>query len=708
MKQTASTQPTSSPAQPRVLVVDDDATLRLLMREALEGTGLEVLEADNGEDGLALFEAWQPALVLLDVELPTLNGFDLCRQLRATPAGSYVPVVMVTGLDDVRSVEHAYEAGATDFIAKPVNWAVLAHRVRYILRAGANLRTLQKSQADNQAMLLAIPDALFRLHRDGSFIGAGSGPHAEAISRIVTGPPGAGQAVPEKTTDEQAPLIDTVFRSGGIATFEYSLPMNGKSVHFEARLVASRNNEALAVVRDITKRKQAEHSIHYKAHYDDLTGLANRRQFRDLLDVALNEAEQASSEVAVMFLDLDRFKIVNDSLGHTAGDKLIQRVADRLRRCLRSSDVLGLNSEVADPGRPVIARIGGDEFTVVLRPVGAAANPESVARRIIEELSTPFVIDGHELFVTPSIGIAVSPHDGNDADALLRHADTAMYQAKADGRNTFKRYQSTMHGVKADRLSLESDLRKALDNGELSVVYQPQLRLDNMTVTGLEALMRWNHPVRGAVSPGEFIPVAEETGLTVPMGEFVLHTVATQHQRWVEEGLAPTRIAVNVSAAQFHRCDLVGQVRRVVNSTGIDPRFLEVEVTEGTVMRDVDVTVQTLRALRALGLKLSVDDFGTGYSSLSYLKEFPLDTLKIDQKFVREIDVQNNASIVTAIIAMAKGLQLEVIAEGVETESQLEFLRAAGCDGVQGFLLGRPSDADTVAGMLKQFEAAAV
>ncbi|MEM9056998.1 MAG: EAL domain-containing protein [Pseudomonadota bacterium] len=693
----------------RVLIVDDDPMLRKLMRAALEREGFALDEAADGRAAIARYHAWQPQVILLDVDLPIVHGFDVCRYIRNDPKGHYVPILMVTGHDDMASVDQSYRAGATDFIAKPVNWTVLAHRVKYVLRAGETVKCLHKSQAQNRAMLRAMPDALFQLTRSGKVIGADAGPHAEAIAALGQ----HGQVEPESFTSTRPGVtatsgIESVFRDGGVQCYEYELPVDGERTYFEARLVASSDDEALAIVRDITQRKQAELRIHEQAHFDDLTGLANRRRFRDEVRRALKRGGQRASGVAVMFLDLDRFKVINDTLGHTAGDQLIQAVADRLRKSLRSSDRVGLSAEPGVQRDPTIGRIGGDEFTILLTQDGAGWAPEAVAERIIREISRPIVIEDQELFVTPSIGIALASREADDVDTLLKHADTAMYQAKAAGRNTYRFYRKSMQAATSDRLSLERDLRKALDNGELSVVYQPQVELDSNRITGLEALLRWHHPERGLVSPAHFIPVADDTGLIVPLGEFVLHSVCAQHDAWCREGRVPMRIAVNVAAKQFYRHGLVAQVRGALKRSGMPPECLELELTEGTIMQDVDECIDALRELRSIGVRFSVDDFGTGYSSLSYLKRFPLNTLKIDQSFVREISTnEDDTAIVEAIIAMARGLQLNVIAEGVETDTQLEFLRRQQCDAAQGYLLGRPASADAVGTLLGDFDRAA-
>ena len=432
---------------------------------------------------------------------------------------------------------------------------------------------------------------------------------------------------------------------------------------------------------DMSERKASEKRIHRLAYYDSLTQLPNRTLFQDRLHSSLQLAARRRGWVVLMFLDLDRFKPINDSLGHAAGDRMLKDVAVRLASCVDEDDT--------------VARMGGDEFTLLLHPGGdrdeALTRAIHVAERILDSLAEPFVLSGREFFVTASIGIALSPQDGNDLSQLMKNADTAMYHAKERGKNNFQFYQTEMNASALERLELESDLRHALEQGQFILHYQPQYRVDGRTLTGVEALLRWQHPRRGLVPPGEFIPALEELGLVVEVGDWVLTEACRQIVAWEREGIHVPKMAVNLSARQFADGRLGQRIAAILAASGIAPGRLELELTESILMQDVGEAMRILEALKELGPSIAVDDFGTGYSSLNYLKQFPIDVLKIDRSFVDGLpEGEQDGQIARAIIAMAHSLSLSVIAEGVETQAQLAFLREHGCDDVQGFLLGRP------------------
>jgi diguanylate cyclase (GGDEF)-like protein len=394
----------------------------------------------------------------------------------------------------------------------------------------------------------------------------------------------------------------------------------------------------------------------------------------------------------VLILDLDRFKLVNETFGHAAGDRMLLAVAKRLSGALRDGDT--------------VARLGGDEFAMLLPEIAKVSDTALVVGKIFSALKAPFVIDSHELFVSASIGISVAPDDGDESGTLLKHADAAMYRAKDQGRNTYQLYSPAMNVSQLERLSLESSLRHALDRDEFTVYYQPQVELQTGLVVGMEALVRWRHPEWGLVSPARFIPVAEETGLIVSIGERVLSQACAQNRRWQEQGLAPFCMSVNLSARQFQQPDLKNMVARVLRESRLDPKWLDLELTESLLMSEADRTVSTLNALHSMGVGLALDDFGTGYSSLSYLKRYPIDTIKIDQSFVRHITTDSDdAAIAIAIIAMAHSLKLTVVAEGVETEEQRSFMVQHRCDAIQGYLLSAPLPADDVTAWLRARDA---
>jgi len=445
----------------------------------------------------------------------------------------------------------------------------------------------------------------------------------------------------------------------------------------------------VAVFTDITERKRYEEQIKHQALHDPLTDLPNRRLFHDRLAHAIREAKETQRKVAVLFLDLDRFKNINDTLGHILGDELLRHVAKRLSSCV--------------PREGVLARIGGDEFAVLLPALTARAEAERVAKDIVDRFTQPIALGERSLYVSISVGISLYPDDGDDCPTLIKNADMAMYCAKEEGGNRYRFFTPGMRLETVQRWQLENGMRQALELGELQLVYQPQVEAQTGRMVGVEALLRWHHPEQGVMSPATFIPLAEETGFIVPIGDWVLRTACAQAKAWQEVGLPPIRVAVNLSARQFQEGRLEATVRRVLAETGLEPQFLELEITEGIMMTNHTQTVEQLHRLKALGVKVAIDDFGIGYSSLGYLKKFPIDTLKIDKSFIRDCtDVPEDAAIVKAVIALAKNLNIPVVAEGVENPRQLAFLCAEGCDVIQGYLYSPPVSAEEVAELLRQ------
>ena len=681
-----------------VLVADDDPVMRLLMIEMLGQVGLDGVEAEDGSQAVARFQELAPDLILMDVDMPRMDGFSACSEIRRIETGAPVPIIMVTGGDDLEAVTRAYEVGATDFVSKPINWPILGHRVLYVLRASDAIVRLRIADAQNRAVLAAIPDTFFRLSKEGYYLDyeqghdASSAPPVEqCVGKHIA------EVLPQEIADRLLEQVQVVLATQQIRSVDYELVRFGAVEHYEARLVATGPTEVLGLVRDISERKRTEDQIRRLAYCDSLTGIPNRQAFLETLERELHRSKVGNKKFAVLFMDLDAFKRINDTLGHNVGDHLLKIVSERLRETIRPSDLVARGDQSHN-----LARLGGDEFTILIPDLERVENALNVAHRVKDAMRRPFLIDGHEIFVTASIGISLFPEDGDDCDSLLKYADTAMYHAKNCGKNNAKLYSSSLTMQIMSHVKLEVGLRKALKNDELYLLYQPQIDVRTSTIVGVEALVRWRHPERGIISPTEFIPLAEETGLIVPIGEWVLRTACIQAMQWQKATKRSLRMAVNLSAKQFKDENLTQVVLSALHDTGLDPRFLELELTEGTLMDDARATMSTLDQLRAIGVYLSIDDFGTGYSSMNYLKRFDVRTLKIDKSFICGLPQDTeNAAITRAIIAMAHGLKMVVVAEGVETDEQLVLLDEYGCDMVQGFYLGHPSPQESITLMLQ-------
>jgi len=683
----------------RVLVADDDATLREIACAMLRDAGFAVQTVASGDAALAACALRLPDIALLDVEMPDGNGYQACTNIRSLPGGADLPIVMVTGRDDTASIDQAYEAGATDFVVKPINWSLLVHRIRYVLRGARTIVDLRFSEQKNAALLKAIPD--------GIFLVSGQGVIAHCFS------PAAGLIDPPKSGFESMRFLDLIPASaharamdclgatlrGEAAAFEFSLDAESRSHrHFECRYLPNSSGQVLAIVRDVTAREEAQARIHRLAYFDALTDLPNREWIHDYLAQSLREARQLNRPLALLYVDLDQFKRINDTLGHETGDALLRQVAERLRAGLNldadgDEPAVPLNLGAPGSGAPErargqLARVGGDEFIIVLTGRADVVQAQLAARRILSILAAPFQQESYELVVTPSIGIAMYPEHGSDAQSLLKNADGAMYEAKASGRNQLRVYDSSMNVRALKRLSLEMELRRAVENSSLEVYYQPKYRTSDLKMLGGEALLRWFHPERGQIPTADFIAVAEETGLIGDIGRWALQRVCRDLCQWRSEGLQLPRVAVNVSGRDFMHPEALLRLGDTVTQAQLSPSLFELELTEGVLMQDAEAGRRSLLALKEFGFTLAIDDFGTGYCSLNYLKRFPLDTLKIDRSFVADINNDpDDAAIVRAIIALGHSLDLKIVAEGVTTEAQLKFLQAESCDAIQGFLM---------------------
>jgi diguanylate cyclase (GGDEF)-like protein len=686
----------NTPAKPiRVLIADDDAILREIAGAMLKEAGFAVQTVASGDAAAAACALRMPDIALLDVEMAQGDGYQACTNIRFLPGGADLPIVMVTGCDDTASIDRAYEAGATDFIVKPINWTLLTHRIRYVMRGARTIEALRFSEQKNAALLRAIPDGIFLVDSAGSIshcfnpidgLLKNSARETEAQSLL--------SLLPVAKRGLAMDSLSSALR-GEPAVFEFSLDSTPAIRHFECRYLPNSSGQVLAIIRDITARKETDARIHRLAYFDALTGLPNREWIREYLSQALSEARRRHRHLALLNVDLDQFKRINDTLGHGTGDALLRQVAERLQGAVDQLDIEGVQGQ--------IARLGGDEFMVVLTGLTDAMHAEQAAAKILAVHAAPYLQASYELVVTSSIGIAKFPEHGDDVQSLLKNAEGAMYEAKSSGRNQLRVYDSAVNARALKRLSLEMELRRAVEDSSLEVYYQPKYEAQTLKLLGGEALLRWFHPVRGQISTAEFIAIAEETGLIADIGKWTLQRVCRDLSQWRAAGLSLPSIAVNVSGRDFMHPEALLRISDTVAAAKLSPALFELELTEGVLMRDAEAGRRSLLALKEFGFALAVDDFGTGYCSLNYLKRFPLDTLKIDRSFVADISEDpEDAAIVRAIIALGHSLDLKIVAEGVETQAQLKFLQSEGCDAIQGFLMSAAIAAAPFAELLRQ------
>jgi diguanylate cyclase (GGDEF)-like protein len=676
-------------ARRTILIVDDDTVFSLLATETLQQAGYATLIAGSGREALAILATEKCDLVLLDVELPDANGFDLCTKLRSASGAADIPIVMVTGHNDTDSIERAFKAGATDFIPKPVLWQTLPQRIEFILRAQDNLRSLTISEQKNRALLQALPDTLYIVDRNGILLEHITGEDTAAESSLVGKT--LEEVIPADAARAARQSLTAPIDIKRVTTCDFEVGQGPHRRCFETRLRPQSDGTLLVITRDITERRRTELRIKYLAYFDTLTGLPNRQLLVREMSRAIQAAQKSNTLLALLYLDLDRFKRINDNLGHAVGDALLKAVGRRLHQRIKKTGATSPATGAVAPSRSSVARLGGDEFVVLVTDLTVESEATAVAERIRDALAEPFDCGGHRFVVTPSIGIALYPKDGTEIEDLLVKADMAMYKAKDQGRNSHAFYGQSMAIRSLSRLELENDLRRAFDAGDFQIHHQPKIDLTTGRVVGVEALLRWRHATRGWISPETFIPVAEESGLIIALGDWVLQETCRQLQRWAGSDLGHLTIAINVSVQQFAREDFVESVLGTLGHFNVRPELLELEITESLLLRNVDDTTSCMKRFRAAGLTLSIDDFGTGYSSLGYLRSFPVDALKIDRSFVKDLNAKSDGgAICAAIIALARELKLRVIAEGVESLEQLEFLRTHRCDQVQGYLISAP------------------
>ncbi|CAH1385843.1 EAL domain-containing response regulator [Candidatus Nitrotoga sp. M5] len=763
-----------TPYQATILIVEDESKNRRLLEIMLKPEGYRIVTANSGEEALAMVAEKPPDLILLDVMMPGMNGYEVTAKLKANATTRNLPIIILSALDDRGSMLAGLSAGAEDFIAKPIDRAELWVRVRNLLRlkeysdllaeqnqlleqavrerneeiterkraealiirlnrlyailSGINaaiVRIRIRQELFDEACHIAVEYGHFRMawiglvDSDGgglaliSWAGVDEG-YLDKITSYIKKNGQNSLPFVVRALQEKMPIfcndfdsdpnvahwrLDALqrgYRSMGIFPLggnEGDQPVGlfflyASEPNFFDREEKKLLTELTANISYALEYIEKEDKLNHLAYHDDLTGLPSRALFNDRLVQALANSYRHGNKLGVLFIDLDNFKNVNDSLGHHAGDMLLKQVAVRFTACMREGDT--------------VARLGGDEFVVILDSIASEDDAWMVSQKILKLMTKPIIIEGRELIVTCSIGIALYPKDGDDVKGLLQSADNALYLAKSKGRDNAQFCTAEMNAKALGRITLENCMRQAVMRQEFLLHYQPRVDLVSGEITGMEALVRWQHPVQGLLYPNTFIPVAEESGLIVPLGEWVLRTACEQNKAWQLAGLKPVNIAVNLSARQFKQQDLVEIVTRILKETELEPAYLELELTENMVMQNVEVAIDTLAQLRAIGVQLVIDDFGIGYSSLNYLKHLPISFFKIDMSFVREITTDRDDAIITKIIiSMAHDLGLRVTAEGVETEEQKSFLCLHRCDEMQGYLFSKPIPAEEFEILLK-------
>jgi diguanylate cyclase (GGDEF)-like protein/PAS domain S-box-containing protein len=700
---------------PRLLLVDDEPRLLSSLYELLRDRDYQLVTATCGSEALAQLTRMKFDLVLLDLRLPDMSGHEIMDFMNSN--GIVSDVIVMSGDVGIEAAIGALKRGAYDYLRKPYSREELLKTVENALAqrrlAVDNERIasrLENSERMYRYLVDSSPDIIYTLNHEGhiTFVNDRAYQllgytreellgkhytvlvHDEDLER-------ARYVFSQRRMDERASRnveLRLKCKGNGVErTFSNTLmtmSLNAIGVHVPDQETRKHQQFGIyGVARDVTDRKRAEEVISYQAYHDILTDLPNRMLFKDRLGLAVIQAKRKLTELAVMFVDLDRFKLVNDTLGHVKGDELLQQAALRLKECLRKGDTL--------------ARQGGDEFTIVLPELRDRHDAKVIAEKFLESLQKPFDLDGHQVHISASIGIAIYPSDGETIDELLRHADIAMYQVKALGKNGHSFYHNSMLDMSHQKIALEQALRRALEQNELEMYYQPQIDVATGRIIGAEGLMRWNHPQRGLLSAGEFLPFAEENGLMLPISDWMLGALCRDLLQWNAAGGEAIRLSLNLSPQYLDRGDFFEKMRGALTRYGISPAQIEVEITENICIRNPLYAIEQLNKLCQLGVSVAIDDFGTGYSSLSYLHRFPIHTIKIDQSFVKEIhDEHGHYPVILAIISIARGLGLHLVAEGVETEVQARYLQANGCTTMQGYLYHRPIALSSFIAVLRQ------
>lgn len=686
--------------QHRILVVDDDPTIRMTLQKVLSDTGMQVFVAKDGLEGFQRFCEVNPDLVVTDLQMPNKSGYQLCTDIRNSENGKVLPVLVMTGSEDFTAVERSYEYGATDFISKPLNYRLMVNRIRYILRSHTMFLAWQRSQHKLQSLGKIVDNSSSEVY----FIDLDSFAIVEANSGAIRNSGYSAGEIAQMNIDDllrggspsYQPMVEarTQLLEKGIERYHllYEITRKDGSLYpIEGNIYLSEEGnirQLVCIFEDITQKEKDEQRIRKLAFYDGLTSLPNRELFVEHYQLAISLAQRHNQRVGLLFVDLDNFKHVNDTLGHKAGDELITKVGELLSRTVRESDFVSFFSPFS------VARFGGDEFAIMLPALNTVEDAILVAERIIRALARPVELRGREVVTAASIGIVLAPDHGDDPGKLLQRADIAMYQAKRMGKSIYQVFDEGMYSDGLARLELENDLRRAVEKSELTLNFQPKFDVGTRAVCGFESLLRWRRKGE-VVPPAEFIEVAEESSLIWDVGRWVIRETISEVASWELTDDDKITFAINLSNKQFDDPELFDFIKDTLEQFDLPAWRIQFEITETVFMSDLKLIAGILDQIRELGCTIALDDFGTGYSSLSYLTRFPIDVLKIDRSFVSQINHGNNNTIISAIVALSTQLNLEVVAEGVETDEQLAYIRQLGVKELQGFIWGKPLPVST-------------
>ncbi|MFK7974667.1 MAG: putative bifunctional diguanylate cyclase/phosphodiesterase [Halioglobus sp.] len=694
-----------------ILVVDDDPAVLFLAEEALVDEEMRVFTVPSGTQALEKIAEIKPDLVLLDIMMPEIDGFETCTAIRAMPAFENTPIIMLTGRDDVAAVDSAYAAGAWDFSSKPINWPILRHRVRYSLRASDAFSSQRKAAGLSKTLdkssneIIAFDSRDHRVTSVNASADRNLGYHAATLQQLRF-----SEIVADFSEQDLAEELEKLETQQQITLNLHLRRCDGSVYPVEGIVLSNTEDQSqtfICIFQDITERKKTEKRLHQLAYYDDLTGLPNRRLFESHVHKALSKARRADEACAVCIIDLDGFKSVNDAFGHAQGDVLLKQVTTRLASQVRESDsVARLTADLSsDNAHLELARLGGDEFLILLTDFDGSVVPARVADRLLSSIFQPYNLEGQELNITASMGIALYPDDGDCLDVLMQRAHHAMYAAKKLGKNNYAYYSRESGMNSLDRLTLENEMRKALEREEFVLHYQPQIDGTTGGIEGVESLVRWQHPKRGLLAPGEFIDVAEESGLIVPLGDWVLETAMRQLAVWAEMYGENFKCAVNVSGLQMRQDDFLTKTTNMLSRIDRRKGRLVLELTESSIMTTSASRVEWMHEIRSMGAEIAIDDFGTGYSSLSYLKKLPIDYLKIDRSFIVDlVDNMDDRVITNTVFLMAQALGLKVVVEGLETTEQMQVVNEMGKSLIQGFLFSKPLPVDELEAWIENHE----